>query len=69
MSKDIWAICNVHSLYKRTNNSSETDRVILEETVRDVAIMFLEVRTFLRNQRKRLAAQACKRGERSNTQK
>ena len=34
-------------------------RVILEDTVREVAI--LEVRTFLRNQRNRLAAQACKR--------
>ena len=53
MSKDIW-VCKVHILYKHTNKL--LFRVILEDTVREVAIMFLEVRTFLRNQRNRLAA-------------
>ena len=32
-----------YTIQTKTNYSSETDRVILEETVREVAIMFLEV--------------------------
>lgn len=48
MSKDIWAIQSPYTI--QTNYSSETGRVVLEETVREVAIIFLEARTFLRNQ-------------------
>ena len=40
MSKDIW-VCKVHILHKHTNKI--LFRVILEETVREVAIMFLEI--------------------------
>ena len=40
MSKDIW-VCKVHKLHKHTNKL--LFRVILEETVREVAIMFLEI--------------------------